>query len=103
MPSAMCEKSIKSRAHKGGRCSTCGSLNRMREISTAERTKLLEVRMNTVLRPNDAASSPPRAEPTASVNDQVIEERLFATSFSSSVDVIFGITELRAGSNIAQP
>ena len=64
--------------------------------------KEIELTMNTVLRPNAAASRPPIAEPIARLKLHVVELSAFATSTSFLPRVMFGISAWRPGSNNAQ-
>src|SRR3954452_12132042 len=101
-PSRMGEKSARSLARNGGADSRWGSLNLMDRISSADAINENEFRIKTAFRPNAAAITPPIADPIARLKLHVVEPRPFATSVSSGLQVIFGITELRPGSNSAQ-
>ena len=57
-------------------------------------------RTNTASRPNHAATTPPIVAPSTRFIDHVVDERVFAT-ITSSRAVMFGMTELRAGSKNA--
>src|SRR5487761_2002254 len=97
----MGEKSTRSRHFSGGRCSAGGSANFIDRISSAETTNEKELTLNTVCRPKLTSTMPPSAAPSAKLMDHVAEDRALAAGISSPL-AIFGITALRAGSNIAQ-
>ncbi len=73
----------------------------MREISSADATKVSESSTKTVLRPNATATAPPIAAPSAKLIDQVVAASAFAMAMFSP-ETMLGITARLPGSNNAQ-
>ncbi len=97
----MGEKSTRSRARRGAASARCGSGNCMPRTSTADSRNESEFRMNTVSRPNKAATAPPRPDPSARLTDQVIEESAVGDHKILAVERCSESAALRAGSKNA--